>query len=71
MAEVQASARLFGGIEPLHQLMEDGALALGAQISWGPTGLAAIALVRSGQRDGFSGPLVRMLDALPLSSLTQ
>jgi len=71
LAEVQASARLFGGLEVLRQAMEDGAAELGARITWAPTGLAALALARAGRGDGFMHPLARLLDALPLSSLTQ
>lgn len=71
LAEVQASARLFGGLEALRQAMEDGAAELGAQITWAPTGLAALALARAGRGDGFMHPLPRLLDALPLTSLTQ
>jgi protein ImuB len=71
LAEVQASAGLFGGLEPLRQSMEDGAAELGARIAWAPTGLAALALARSAGVDGFSHPLAKVLDALPLSSLTQ
>lgn len=71
LAEVQASARLFGGLELLRQSMEDGAAEVGARLAWAPTGLAALALARSGGMDGFSQPLTKLLDALPLSSLTQ
>ena len=71
LVEVQASARLFGGLEALRNLMEDGAAEIGAQIAWAPTGLAALACVRTDFRDGFSRPLAKMLDAMPLSSLTQ
>ena len=71
LAEVQASARLFGGLEPLCQSIEDGAAEIGAQIAWAPTGLAALAFVRNDCRDGFSRPLAKVLDAMPLSSLTQ
>lgn len=70
LAEVQASARFFGGLEMLHQAMGAGAAELGVQITWAPTGLAALALARAGRRDGFFHPLARLLDALPLSSLT-
>lgn len=71
LAEVQASARLFGGLESLCRSMEEGAGELGARISWAPTGLAALALARSGRVDGFRGPLKKVLDALPLSALTE
>ncbi len=71
LAEVQASAMLFGGLESLRQSMEDGAAEVGARIAWAPTGLAALALARSAGVDGFSHPLAKVLDALPLSSLTQ
>lgn len=71
LAEVQASARLFGGLEALRQAMQDGAGEIGAQIAWAPTGLAALALVRSGRRDGFGHALAKLLDALPLSCLAE
>ena len=71
LAEVDASARLFGGMERLRQSMEDGAAEIGARIAWAPSGLAALALGRNGRSDGMGLPLARVLDTLPLSSLTQ
>lgn len=74
VAEVSGSARLFGGMEALHQLVEAGAEALGARMAWGPTGMAALALARhasaNGPCDGFSAPLAKVLDPLPLEALT-
>lgn len=70
LLEVEASGRLFGGIEALHALVEQGADELGACVSWAPTGLAALALARQGISDGFAMPLQRTLDRLPLEVLT-
>lgn len=75
LAEVQASARLFGGLDLLRSAMENGACEIGAQITWAPTGLAALALARNARGrvclDGFSQALGRVLDPLPLHSLIQ
>lgn len=69
--ELSASVRLFGGKRALVQRVKQEAPDLGVgQLAWAPTGLAAVALARSGVSNGFSGPLDRVLDALPLSSLT-
>lgn len=74
VAEVSGSARLFGGMEVLHRLMEAGAEELGARVAWAPTGTSALALVRhasaNGPRDGFRAPLAKVLDPLPLEALT-
>lgn len=69
LAEMEASARLFGGAEQLCQLVEQGGEKLGARVAWCSTGLGALALVRTGQRDGLSKPLTKVLDALPLESI--
>ncbi|ARU06875.1 hypothetical protein CCO03_14335 [Comamonas serinivorans] len=69
LVDVAASARLFGGLQPLQQLVEGGAQALGAHVAWAPTGTAALALARCGVRDGFAAPLAQVLDALPLHAL--
>ena len=74
VAEVSGSARLFGGMEMLHRLIEVGAEELGAHVAWAPTGMSALALVRlassKGHCDGFGAPLAKMLDPLPLEALT-
>lgn len=70
LLEVEASLRLFGGAEALHALVETGASALGAQVAWAPTGLAALAFARQGRDDGFAGPLTTLLDAVPLENLS-
>ena len=70
VAEVGACARLFGGMEPLQRTVQAQAGDIGACLAWAPTGSAALALVRQGQRDGFAAPLAQILDALPLASLT-
>lgn len=74
VAEVSASARLFGGMQPLHDLVEAGAMELGARIAWAPTGTAALALVHHASTpedcDGFRAPLAQSLDPLPLAAIT-
>lgn len=74
VAEVSGSARLFGGTEALHRLIEAGAEELGARIAWAPTGTSALALARHASSnapfDGFRAALVKMLDPLPLEALT-
>jgi protein ImuB len=74
VAEVSGSARLFGGEEQLHALIEAGAAELGARVAWAPTGTAALALVRCAKTpaelDGFRLPLGRILDPLPLDAVT-
>lgn len=70
LAEVSASARLFGGLERLRQRVQQGAGELGARVAWAPTGLAALALVRHGGGLVSEGALARRLDALPLPSMT-
>lgn len=71
LAEVEASVRLFGGIEALHAQIEQGADALGAHVSWAPTGIGAIALARQGINDGFAEPLTKHLDHLPLEAIAE
>ena len=74
VAEMGGSARLFGGVDALHELVESGAAELGARVAWAPTGSAAVALVRHAQSpiefDGFRAPLERLLDPLPLESIS-
>ena len=74
VAEMAGSARLFGGMERLHQLVEAGASELDTQVAWAPTGSAALALVRHAQSaedaDGFRGPIEELLDPLPLEALS-
>lgn len=74
VAEMSASARLFGGMQPLHDLVEAGAMELGARIAWAPTGTAALALVHHAANredcDGFRAPLAQWLDPLPLAAIT-
>ena len=74
VAEVSGSARLFGGIETLHRLIEAGAEELGARVAWAPTGTSALALARHASSnvpcDGFGAPLAKMLDPLPMEALT-
>ncbi len=71
LIEVGASARLFGGMEPLKARIEAEGTEVGAEaIAWAPTGTAALALVRSGVLDGFSRPLPALLDKLPFESVS-
>ena len=70
LAEVSASARLFGGLERLCQCMQHGAAELGARVAWAPTGLAALALVRHGGGRVPEEALASRLDALPLQAMT-
>ncbi len=69
--EVAASMHLFGGETALRERVARGACALGVPVvSWAPNSLAALALARCAVADGFSQPLSRLLDRLPLSSLS-
>ena len=73
VAEVAGSARLFGGGEQLHALIEAGAAELGARVAWAPTGTAALAVARraktQAELDGFRLPLTKILDPLPLDAI--
>jgi protein ImuB len=69
--EVASSLRLFGGEDRLHAAVEAGAAEMGVTaLAWAPSALAGLALLRGGVRNGFSEPLERLLDRLPLSALT-
>lgn len=69
--EVQTCARLFGGKRKLVERVRAQCADLGVQsLSWAPTSLAALALARSGLRNGFAQPLAQILDGLPLESLS-
>lgn len=69
--ELSASTRLFGGKRRLVERIRNEASELDLTApSWAPTSLAALALARSGQTNGFNKPLDQVLDALPLDSLT-
>ena len=66
LLEVEQSLRLFGGEDRVHELVEAGAEELGiSALAWAPTSLAALACARVGIRDGFAGPLAKVLDPLP------
>ena len=68
--EVEASVRLFGGKRKLVERVRDEAGDLGVrQLSWAPTSLAAVALARAGQSNGFAKPLEHLLDGLPIDTL--
>ena len=69
--EVATCARLFGGKRQLAQRVREECTGLGVQaLSWAPTSLAAVALARSGLRNGFAQPLAQILDTLPLASIS-
>jgi len=69
--EVEASIRLFGGKRKLVERVRDEVGDLGVrQLSWAPTSLAAVALARAGQSNGFAKPLQQLLDRLPIETLT-
>ncbi len=69
--EVEASLRLFGGKRRLVERVRDESVDLGVrQLAWAPTSLAAVAVGRSGASNGFAKPLVSVLDALPIETLT-
>ena len=69
--EVESSVRLFGGKRKLVQRIRDECGDLGVrQLAWEPTSLAAVAIGRSGESNGFAKPLEQVLDALPLETLT-
>ncbi len=71
LMEVEGSERLFGGKRALVAQVREASAALGVVfLAWAPTSLAALALARSGVRNGFAQPLPVLLDALPLASLT-
>lgn len=69
--ELAASVRLFGGKRRLVERVKADATELGvARLAWAPTSLAAIALARAGQSNGFRAPLPEVLEGLPLQVLT-
>lgn len=70
--EVEASVRLFGGKRRLVERVRSEASDLGVEaLSWAPTSLAAVALARAGQSNGFAQPIEALLDALPIETLTE
>jgi len=69
--ELSASTRLFGGKRQLVERVRNEAVELALKPpSWAPTSLAALALARAGQTNGFSKPLQQVLDGLPFITLT-
>lgn len=69
--ELSASTRLFGGKRLLVERVRNEAAELALRVpSWAPTSLAALALARAGQTNGFSKPLAEVLDALPFDALS-
>ncbi|MEO6031721.1 MAG: DNA polymerase Y family protein [Burkholderiaceae bacterium] len=69
--EVEASTRLFGGKRRLVERVREESVELGVrQLSWAPTSLAAVAIARAGKSNGFAKPIDRLLDALPLETLS-
>ncbi len=69
--EVESSVRLFGGKRRLVERVREQCAELGIrQLSWAPTGLAAVALARAGVSNGFAKPLEQLLDGLPIDVLS-
>jgi protein ImuB len=69
--EVGASVRLFGGRRALRDRVVQESHDLGvAQVAWAPTSLAALAVGRAGKEDGIRRPIVDVLDALPMTTLS-
>lgn len=69
LMEVQASARLWGGMVALESRVGSEVAAQGGRIAWAPTGLGALALVRAGRPSSQGTSLASMLDGLPLRAL--
>lgn len=76
LLELSSCLRLFGGLRSLHERIQREGLALGLlpdkapSMAWAPNALAALALLRGGRLNGLTRPLLPLLDALPLSSLS-
>ncbi len=69
--EVESCLRLFGGEESLRARVTEESLEQGVErIGWAPTSLAALAFARCGISDGFTEPLTKLLDQIPLEALT-
>ena len=69
--EVEASTRLFGGRRALRErfVAEMPELGVGS-LAWAPTSLAALAFARAGKENGVRGPLMPLLDQLPMDTLS-
>ncbi len=71
LMEVEASTRLFRGKRALRDHVVREAAELGVeQVAWAATSLSALALARAGIENGFKKPLDRLLDGLPLETLS-
>ncbi len=71
LADVEASARLFGGKRALRDLLVAGAAELGVErITWAPTSLGGLAVARAGFANGFAKPIAELLDRLPMHHLS-
>ena len=69
--EVESCLRLFGGEESLRARVTEESKEQGVErIGWAPTSLAALAFARCGVSDGFTEPLAKLLDRIPLEALT-
>lgn len=69
--EVESCLRLFGGEESLHARVTEESREQGVEsIGWAPTSLAALAFARCGVSDGFTEPLAKLLDRIPLEALS-
>lgn len=68
--ELEASVRLFGGKRKLVERIKVETQELGVgQLAWAPTSLAAVAVARNAQSNGFARPLQALLDDLPVEVL--
>lgn len=69
--EVEASLRLFKGLEALKARISDEAPDLGVQgVAWAPTAMAALVMARCGVLDLGERLLQPVLDELPLTALS-
>jgi protein ImuB len=71
LMEVQASLRLFGGLQALRERVTAEATELAVdRLAWGGNSLVALALARAGLSDVGPMPVAEQLDALPLACLS-
>ncbi len=71
LAELDGSARLFGGRRALRDLIVAGAAELGVdKVAWAPTGLGGLAIARAGAANGFAKPIGDLLARLPMEHIS-
>jgi protein ImuB len=69
--EVEASVRLFKGKRALRDRVVTESKDLGvSSVAWATTSLAAVAFARAGIENGFRKPLDKLLDALPMQTVS-